>query len=285
VGQGRRKREVRKRQVSEAERPRLKTALLWIGGILAAVGAAFQIAGVTSMLLADIVLIFGVWIFTVVEVWFSDWVKLTGRFKPSVILAIVCLTGYITVCISDFIASARGPVPKAPIPGLAMQCDLDFMPIQIPPGQRITLLLLHLNPEFTEQINNTGHYSRWPLPGQATIPKNQPMDVEKCEVESLTQPVEQVSIPLSLQIGKTESVTNVQFPFLPQNQTASFYIVNECPDVASGIIPDTATLKRLNSSEILTVPLSGAAPNSIGKIIMPFSPSRIKWSNNPNCGR
>ena len=178
--------------------------------------------------------------------------------------------------------SAPVPAPK-PVPSLAMQCDMDFMPIQIPPGGRVALFLLHVNPEFTEQVNNTSRYSKWPLNEQAKIPKNEPLVIEKCEVASLSEPVEGVAIPLSLHIGKKEWTTNVQFPFLPQNQTVSFYVVNQCPDGAGAIIPDTATLKRLNSTEQLTVPLSGTPPSSIGRIVQLF-PSHIKWSNNPDCG-
>lgn len=59
------------------------------------------------MPLANIVLIFGVWIFTAAEVWFTKWMQRTGRYRPSVLSGICCLAGCGTLYLSGLIANER----------------------------------------------------------------------------------------------------------------------------------------------------------------------------------
>jgi len=77
---------------------------------LAALGfvvAAFEVAGVTTMLLAKLVLIGGVWVFATVEVWCSRWIKKTGRYGSSIVLLSCFLSGLISVRIMTVIARLR----------------------------------------------------------------------------------------------------------------------------------------------------------------------------------
>jgi hypothetical protein len=71
------------------------------------VAAAFQIAGVPSLVLSYIVLVFGVWIFTSAEVWFSGWVKRTGLYRSSILAATCCLAGCLTLWLGGLITNYR----------------------------------------------------------------------------------------------------------------------------------------------------------------------------------
>ena len=101
-----------------------KKFLLYAGTVIATVGAAFQIAGATSVALANVVLVFGVWIFTGAEVWFSAWIRRTKRYRNSVFAAILCVTGcavlgvkvWITTLINQQRSSTSSPVPVSPQP-------------------------------------------------------------------------------------------------------------------------------------------------------------------------
>jgi hypothetical protein len=85
----------------------VKKLLVWMGAILAASGTACQIAGITSLLLANAVLIFGIWILTVAEVWFSESVNRTGRYKPSIIAVACCFSGCAALAVSGAINNVR----------------------------------------------------------------------------------------------------------------------------------------------------------------------------------
>ena len=93
--------------VDKQEQAGLKSFLLWSGGVLAAIGTAFQIAGVTSTLLADVILIFGVWIFSGAEVWFAQWIKTTGRYKNSVVAGVTSVAGCCALAVSGWISNAK----------------------------------------------------------------------------------------------------------------------------------------------------------------------------------
>jgi hypothetical protein len=85
----------------------VKKFLLWLGGVLAAVGTACQIAGVNSVILAYGVLVFGIWIFTSAEVWFSNWAQRAGRYKPCVLAVVCCVSGCCTLWISGMLTNYR----------------------------------------------------------------------------------------------------------------------------------------------------------------------------------
>lgn len=113
------------RSISEGESvaARLFRSPLLVGlALLGTIGAAFQVAGVTSMLLANIILAAGVWIFITAEVWCSKWIKKTGRYTTSVVLLASSLSGILTVGIAITITglkqqqtrnSASGVPPKS----------------------------------------------------------------------------------------------------------------------------------------------------------------------------
>ncbi len=71
----------------------LRNPLLIGVAILGTVAGAFRIAGLTSLLLAKLMLIFGVWLFVTVEVWCSKWIRKTGGYFGSVILMTAFVSG------------------------------------------------------------------------------------------------------------------------------------------------------------------------------------------------
>jgi hypothetical protein len=107
---------------------RVKQAALWFGGVLATVGTAFQIAGVSNMTLANVFLICGVWIFTAAEVWFSDWINATGRYKHAVVASIACLAGCFALGISAWIQVSRQQQAAQNSPSLMQLDKTEFIP-------------------------------------------------------------------------------------------------------------------------------------------------------------
>jgi hypothetical protein len=172
--------------------------------------------------------------------------------------------------------------PTEPVTALAMQCFPQLLPIVIPPGGEAPLMFLHRNPDFNTQVNNTDHLMNWPLPKQAIVPSDEVKFGYKCMVDSLNQPVEDVSIPLRIVAGNNESTLSLQFPLLPQNQAMPLFIMNQCPIITSVFIPDEATLKLLGESTTRTVPLRGSGSTPVEKIML-FPPSKTKWANKPDC--
>ena len=101
----------------------LKNPLVVCLAVLVAIAGAFQVAGVTSMPLAKIILALGVWVFLVIETSCSIWVRTCRRYAFSVILAVTCATGlgsvYIARLISNMkVAQTSVAIPKSepPIP-------------------------------------------------------------------------------------------------------------------------------------------------------------------------
>jgi hypothetical protein len=165
---------------------------------------------------------------------------------------------------------------------LSMQCETSFLPIAIAPHEKVAILLLRSKPEWFSQFNQQEKEFYWPTKGQAKMPKGEPNIIYKCAVANLAgPPVEDVSIPLNVTLGKRTFVNEIQFPMLG-SQSASFYVMNQCPVTASVIIPDSATLKELEESTSREVPLRGAPPSSIRRILM-FFPSFSKWADQPAC--
>ena len=173
-------------------------------------------------------------------------------------------------------------IPSAPVTALVMQCQTDFLPIAVAPHAIVTILRLNSKPEFVTQSNNEETTFHWPTKEEATIPKDDPPIISKCRVASLAQVLEDISITLDIGFGKKQIKTDIQFPLLNQG-SAEFFMVNECPLQASVIIPDTARAKVLGEYSRREIPLHGADPSSIGKIVGPFFPSHAKWADDPDC--
>jgi hypothetical protein len=75
--------------------------------ILGTIAGAFQVAGVTSMLLAKVMLAAGIWIFITVEVGCSKWIKRTRRHFSSVLLTACCLSGIGALKLATTIADVK----------------------------------------------------------------------------------------------------------------------------------------------------------------------------------
>lgn len=75
--------------------------------MLATIATAFQVAGVSSMVLAKIILASGIWVFATVEVGFSKWLRKTGRYRHAILLATCCVSGLASVRVGSLIAEMR----------------------------------------------------------------------------------------------------------------------------------------------------------------------------------
>jgi hypothetical protein len=68
------------------------------------------------VLLANLALIVGVWVFTAAEVWYADWARRSGRFRPSILLLAVFLSGVAIVSLSNLIAVAKSKQNATAVP-------------------------------------------------------------------------------------------------------------------------------------------------------------------------
>ena len=93
--------------------------------IIGAIALAFQSAGVPSMLLAKIVLACGVWMFITAEVYFSKWIKKTGRYAGSVVLMVCCLSGIGTIDLCKVIAQMKQQQPSDLSTGVNEPCKIN----------------------------------------------------------------------------------------------------------------------------------------------------------------
>jgi hypothetical protein len=93
---------------SESRPAKLLRNPLVVGlALLTAIATAFQVAGVTTMLLAKIILAGGVWILIVVEVWCSKWIRTTGLYAHSIVLLTCTLSGFGAVSLGALINNLK----------------------------------------------------------------------------------------------------------------------------------------------------------------------------------
>jgi len=196
---------------------------------------------------------------------------------------------FIVVALDYFAPKPPAPIPAPtpelhePVIALAMQCSMSLGPIVIPAHEKVGVMLLSAKPVFVIEENVLDHPIKWPTFREATIPKGKPPDTYECAVNSLNQSVEDVAIPLQVTYGKEKEITvSMQSPLIAQNQTSVFHLVNQCPIPAAVVIPNVAKLKLLGDTTTRLVPLRGADPNSVGKMMF-FFPSDIRWSSKPKC--
>jgi hypothetical protein len=106
----------------------------WLGNVfrnplvigLAALGAvatAFQVAGITNMLLAKLILIAGVWALLTIEVCCSNWIRKTGRYAFSIVLLSCCLSGLVSLQLA--ITINRLQIHYAPIASIQLFPAID----------------------------------------------------------------------------------------------------------------------------------------------------------------
>ena len=76
-------------------------------GVFGALATAIQVAGVASMLGAKLILATCVWGLLAVEIWASNWIKRTGAFRHSIVLAATCLVGFGSVDAAQIIAKLK----------------------------------------------------------------------------------------------------------------------------------------------------------------------------------
>lgn len=169
---------------------------------------------------------------------------------------------------------------QSAMPFIAMQCEMGYLPITVAPHSEVTIFGLHEPPEFFVQQNNEDVAFRWPSK-QQLVKGGLGNSLYVCKVASLNGPAENVLIPLTVTFGQKEVKTTMRFPLLDRGQ-AAIYVVNQCPVSASIIMPDTATVQSIGDSKPREVPLHGAWPSSVEKIMIFFA-SNVHWENNPKC--
>src|SRR5579862_3883684 len=76
-------------------------------GVFAALVAAIQVAGVTSMLAAKVIVGIFVWAFLVFEIWASGWIKNARRYGNSILLVAACAIGCGSVYFLQVLAELR----------------------------------------------------------------------------------------------------------------------------------------------------------------------------------
>lgn len=182
-------------------------------------------------------------------------------------------------------ASPSTTAPSVPVTALVMQCEVSYFPIAVFPSGEITILLLNDNPRSITQQNHEDHIFHWPPRELTTIPKDDAGLISKCAIASLNQALEEVSIPLDVVAGNSNKriTYTLKFPLLG-SQPVVIYFVNQCPATASVVMPNMANAKLLDTEDPQDVPLRGAPPSSIGKIMFgTMFPSKAKWSDRPDC--
>jgi hypothetical protein len=100
----------------------LRNPILITATVLSTVAGAFRIAGVSSILIADLLLIVGVWIVITLEVGCSKWIKNTGRYSGSIILCTAFISGATSARLALVIETltrqqtVQTPIPAPPTP-------------------------------------------------------------------------------------------------------------------------------------------------------------------------
>jgi hypothetical protein len=78
-----------------------------VGAVLAAIATAFQLAGVLTMPLAMVILVCGVWVFLMVEVSCSRWIRRTGSYAFAIGLFCCFLFGVLALEVGTVIAKLK----------------------------------------------------------------------------------------------------------------------------------------------------------------------------------
>ena len=117
----------------------LRNPIVIVAAVLSTIAGAFRIAGVSSMLIADLLLIVGVWGLITIEVSCSKWIRKTGRYSSSIILATAFVSGAGSAGLAQLITNLKKQQPvqnpvqvpplPTPIPALAPAPPIPAGPI------------------------------------------------------------------------------------------------------------------------------------------------------------
>ncbi len=124
----------------------LRSPVTIVVTVLGMVFAAYELAGVLTMLLANIALVIGVWTIPTLEVAFSAWIKRVGLYRNSVVLLACAVWGFSALGVSYDIAAKRvsqlqniSVTPERPsLPGFSMQAIIAIKRSKLEGRQYIT---------------------------------------------------------------------------------------------------------------------------------------------------
>src|ERR1035438_426317 len=85
----------------------LRNPIVIVAAVLSTIAGAFRIAGVSSMLIADLLLIVGVWGLITIEVSCSKWIRKTGKYFSSIILATAFVSGAGSASLAQLITNLK----------------------------------------------------------------------------------------------------------------------------------------------------------------------------------
>ncbi|HEV2549850.1 MAG TPA: hypothetical protein VGU20_21240 [Stellaceae bacterium] len=180
---------------------------------------------------------------------------------------------------------------------LLSECRMSSLPISIPPHG-----VLHLVPLNSRRLkavkwglydvhNDQGDAKAWPTEDQLNLAKQQHdpgVFVYRCDLSNHGRSnILNVAIPMRFWFGNEGGEANalhysaVVSP-LDAGETFVFYLVNDCPVHASGVVPDTARIKIGGESAWRDVPLNRTYKNPVEQIMM-FFPTKVRWIGGEPC--
>jgi hypothetical protein len=172
---------------------------------------------------------------------------------------------------------------------LYMECHQMYLPIRIPSGKTIHVKTLNKkqyeNTRLTMfDIRNDGPKEwLWPdLKLINSVKSNAGVVGYECDVENHAQiNLVDVAIGLSTNFDSEKQpliYTAIVSP-LDAGATFRFYLVNECPVMASVIAPDAVAVQIIGEDKRRTIPLHWPHRSPIEKIMV-FFPSKVSWTTN-----
>jgi hypothetical protein len=103
------------RDQSEREPAPVKRIYTYALVLLAAIAGAYRAAGVKSLSLAIATLVMGIFGFVLEAVWYSNWIKRTGRWKPTILQISGSVAAFLSLAISiPIVTSANREKLKEP---------------------------------------------------------------------------------------------------------------------------------------------------------------------------
>jgi hypothetical protein len=233
--------------------------------------------------------------------WEHEWIRWKIKSIPKVLLILGVF------CSIAWFAWPPKTLPASePLPAVAIfaECEMASLPITIAP--ETSLHLVSLNRKFmlsqdwglADIINRTDQRQQWP--------SKQTMDSEekkhkadgkyfnpgvfgfRCDVSNHGQlGVLDVAVPMKLWFGDKGGEENAikYTPILSPLDAGEhfvFYIVNDCPVSASGVLPDTVSLTIVGETQRRSVRLNLPHRNPV-EPIMGFFPSSTQWVRQQPC--
>lgn len=189
-------------------------------------------------------------------------------------------------------------IPRSePELAIFMKCDMTGLPVTVPPGGAIRVVpvnekYIRSNGWGSYEVRNDGMKPmRWPDEKKLQAAKRQ-HDVGgfcyRCEISNHGRVgVLDVAVPVRFWFGNKGGEQNaVKFtPIvspLDAGQTSTLFFVNDCPMLATAILPDAVSLRIVGEATGRIVRLNLPHRNPVDPIMMWF-PTNVKWVGATAC--